>query len=713
MNAIRRMSPDKSITGIAVGIWLVLCCVLSMSLSHASDDTPTAAPDMSKWACAFCPFGYGWSGDADFGVTGISGGNYSFGNYSGYYDSGVYADVGGNARYRSKDGYYFDASSDNLGLDSRWIDLQGGRQGAFELHGEFRQIPQFGFDSGQTPFAGAGTSQQTLPSNWVYGGSTAQMNSLAGTLRPVDTSTQRRSFDLGADITPSKSHWDFAFDVRHDERSGNQITGANFLTTATQLVQPIDYRTNRIEASVGYSMRTWQVRGGYYGSFFSDGNSALQWTNPFGAIAPGANTGSMSTAPDNAFNQFSLVGGWQILPNTRLMSSLAYGQERQNADFISATINPALTTTALPSASLHGRVDTGNYMVRLSSSPLRHLSIAGEYLIDRRDNKTPQNAYQQVNTDAFVAGDRINLPYSFERRLAKLRVAYRITPQIKLQSGAQRENYDRTFDASLRTRTDSAWLELNSSFATYFDFSAKYSQARRRLNSYQPVSDIALSDNPLLRDFDVANRTRDQWRASISYTPLANFGLDLVLQHNRDTYTDSPIGLTGDSDHNATLDANWRPREKIRLDAFATREFIRYNQAGSQSFSVPDWYGSSRAIVDTFGFSSQWRDLFAHVDAGASYSFSYSRDAIAVATGTATVPFPKNTVNYGAAKLWSRYRINTRTSVRFDYAFERLSTADWALDGVEPDTVSNVLALGINSPRYRVNLFRATFQYVF
>jgi hypothetical protein len=36
-----------------------------------------------------------------------------------------------------------------------------------------------------------------------------------------------------------------------------------------------------------------------------------------------------------------------------------------------------------------------------------------------------------------------------------------------------------------------------------------------------------------------------------------------------------------------------------------------------------------------------------------------------------------------------------------------------ALSGVDPSTISNVLALGITSPRYDVNLFRLRVQYTF
>ncbi len=711
--SITRMTPKHFKLRAIVGSILLALSFTAPSLYAANADAKNQQPDTSKWKCRFCAFDYGWSGSLDLGLIGVSGANYKYGEYTGFYDRGLYPLADGGASYRNKDGYYFDANGGRLGLDSRWINVRGGRQGLYKLHGSFRQTPQFLYDTSRTPFLGAGSTNQTLPSDWVYAGSTDRMTALPGALAAKGISNQRRSFDLGASVTPPKTHWDFVFDVRHDKRTGTGMTGANFLTTTSQLLAPIDYRTDQIEATVGYSRNTWQLRGGYYGSFFHDGSPTLQWNNPFQTIVPGSNVGRMSLAPDNSFNQFFVNGGWQVLRSTRVSASLAYGRARQNDAFIPSTINTQLSVPVLPASSLNGDVRTGNYIFRVTSSPWRHVTFAGEYLIDRRDNRTPQYAYPQVNTDAFVAANQINVPYSFNRHIGKLRGSLRVTPRLRLQAGVSQNRYSRTMYASLRTRTDGVWAELTSSIGSMINLSARYTESRRTLDNYHLVVPVLPANNPLLRDFDIANRTRNQWRGTVSFAPRGDFGLDLVVQHNTDDYRDSPIGLTSDKDSSATLNANWRPKDKLDLDAFATREFIRYNQSGSKGYPIPVWNGSNRAVVDTFGFSSRWREVIPGLDLGASYSFSYSRQRIAIITGTPEVPFPDNTVNYGAVKLWSSYRINKRMTVHVQYAYERLSSAAWALDGVEPDTISNVLALGVQSPRYRVNVFGASFRYEF
>lgn len=702
---------------LSLALSLAVSAALPMSVAHA--DAAAAAPDLSSWLCTVCPPAYGWSGAASLGVDGLTSGDYRFGEYSGYYRSGAYADLDGTVRYLDKNGNFFDGSAGNLGLDSRWVTLAGGAQGLFEMHGLYRQIPQFLFDTGQSPIVGFGSSYQSLPPNWVAGGATSQMTTLASSLQPVDISNQRRTVAVGADYTPHASDWDFAFNIRDDLRSGNTITGANFLTDSTQLAAPIDYLTNQVDLSAGYAHDRLQARLGYYGSFFTEDDSSFAWTNPFTPIVPGATEGRMSLPPSNAFQQLALTGGWQVLPSTRLMTSIAVGREQQDSPFMPATFNSTLTTAALPAGSLDARVNTGNYLLRLNSAPLRHLSINAEYIEDRRDNASSQHTYQQVVTDTFVGAGQTNLPYSYDRDIAKLNAAYRIVPglalvsQVKLQAGVQYERADRSFQEELRNHTETQWAEINSSFAYGVGLAIKYSHAQRMLDLYAPVPGLESPQNPLLQQFTTADRKRQQWLGTLSYSPVPSVVIDLVWQQNDDRYPDTVLGLSSDDDHSGTLDLNWTPTEKITLELHYTRELIETAQAGSQSFSVPDWFGGTNVKIDTVGAGLQWRDVFPRVDFGLNFNWSESNQDTNVTTGVPGPGFPENTMLDTAARLWSRYHLNEHCALRFDYAYAKEDTTDWALSGVDPTTISNVLALGVVSPRYDVNLFRLRLQYTF
>ena len=51
------------------------------------------------------------------------------------------------------------------------------------------------------------------------------------------------------------------------------------------------------------------------------------------------------------------------------------------------------------------------------------------------------------------------------------------------------------------------------------------------------------------------------------------------------------------------------------------------------------------------------------------------------------------------------YPYNDSLTFGFDYIFERMDSDDWALDGVNPDTIPNLLALGADAWNYDANIF--------
>ncbi|MDH3527816.1 MAG: MtrB/PioB family outer membrane beta-barrel protein, partial [Gammaproteobacteria bacterium] len=64
-------------------------------------------------------------------------------------------------------------------------------------------------------------------------------------------------------------------------------------------------------------------------------------------------------------------------------------------------------------------------------------------------------------------------------------------------------------------------------------------------------------------------------------------------------------------------------------------------------------------------------------------------------------------------KLYATYRLKDDMSLHAAYWHERYDSDDWALDGVAPDTVGNVLSLGETSPSYNVNAVALSLRYKF
>ena len=54
-----------------------------------------------------------------------------------------------------------------------------------------------------------------------------------------------------------------------------------------------------------------------------------------------------------------------------------------------------------------------------------------------------------------------------------------------------------------------------------------------------------------------------------------------------------------------------------------------------------------------------------------------------------------------------------KLSLRLSYWYEDYRSDDWALDGVAPATIGNVLAFGQESPSYNINVVALSGRYEF
>ena len=83
---------------------------------------------------------------------------YRFGRYNGLQDQGTYLIGDIKAQAFSEGGKYWQARGTNLGLDSRYLRMEGGFQGRQEYFFEYDQLPNNRSDSASTPFRGIGGS---------------------------------------------------------------------------------------------------------------------------------------------------------------------------------------------------------------------------------------------------------------------------------------------------------------------------------------------------------------------------------------------------------------------------------------------------------------------------------------------------------------------------------------------------------------------------
>lgn len=665
--------------------------------------------DTSGWDCEYCPDSTGWQGWIAAGAANVSEDSFKFGDYTGMQEEGGFVIFGGHLLYRNKEGRYVDIYLDNLGLESRSLSVEGGHQGRYGYRLEYRKIPHFIDGTTQSPFTG--TDNLQLPDDWISTGSTSTMSGLPAALRDVDLVREREIIAVGLNFIQS-SAWKYTADFERQVRSGVDTIGGSFLNTSSLLPMPIDYVTDQVDLGVSFIIDKLQLNAAYYGSFFTNENNTLTWENPFTPLVPGADAGQLALAPDNDFHQLSVSAAYQIGQSTRLNASVAAGEMNQNEPFAEATVNQNLGPVSLPRSSLNADIDTLNYHLRLTSSPVRRLDIKFEHRFSERANNTPREVYQQVDADIFLSGLRANIPYSFERSTSDISAAYRLPGDIKLAAGIERDTHERTFQDVSETEQDSRWGEVSAYLWGMLDLRFKLARESRDASMHDPFADIATEENPALRKFNLADRERDLSRAYISVAPLAWLSFGLTVDATKDHYRDSQIGLTAAEQNSYAMDISIVPVRDINIYFFAAHDEIDSDMAGSRDFTSANWFARQLDTVHTGGAGIEFANLFEHVDMGIDYTHARTRGEISLLPEP-QVPFPDLRTRLNSARLYVKYAFKKQLLLRFDIYKERYNTGDWAVDGVAVDTIPTVLTMGQISPDYNVTVFGTALEYRF
>ncbi|HWI15183.1 MAG TPA: MtrB/PioB family decaheme-associated outer membrane protein, partial [Burkholderiales bacterium] len=463
-----------------------------------------------------------------------------------------------------------------------------------------------------------------------------------------------------------------------------------------------------------YTGQKLQAKFSYYGSLFRNSNNALSWQNPFTGLPGAPATGQLALAPDNQFHQLLASAGYQITDRTRFTGDIAYGRMSQNEAFLASTTNVALGAPALPRASLDGQVNTLNGSLKLNSSVTSDLRFNAAYSHNERDNHTPRATYSGVSTDMFLATARINMPYSFKQDKVNLSADYRLTGATRTSFGLDHDSIKRTFQEAETTRENTVWGKIASRAAENVDLSLKLSRAERRNSGYNAaVVPVVPMENPLLRKYHLANRTREgiALRADIAATETVNIGLG--VSNARDDYSDSVIGLTSGSNFGVNGDISLAVSEDTTLHFFANREVIRSKQIGSQIFSTPDWTGENTDTVDFYGVGLRHALIKNKLDIGADVGQTRTRSEINVLTGAGNPGFPNMTSTLESFKLYATYKLKDNMSLNASFWHDRFDSRNWMFDNVAPGTIPNVLTLGELPPRYSINFVRVSVRYRF
>lgn len=685
--------------------------LIGLVLGFAAGSVSVAADRPADWRCSNCVFPAGLRVETTAGAGYQSDDSFKFGDYTGLDDDGAFFVGDVRARYSGEGAMRWEAAGQDLGLNSRQMRLEGGWQGRLDLRLGYEELPRHLFETAGTIYTTPGSNNLVLPAGWVRAPSTAGMTALDTSLRSVDVEWDRQTWDAGLSFIQSP-RLRYDLDYRHVERDGKQLWGGSFLTAAAALPRPLDDETDTIEAGITYAADTWNASVAYFGSFYSNNEDRLDWENAFSPPAPGADDGQAALEPDNDFQQISLAGQYFGWARTRVSGRLALGRMDQDERVLPYTVNPTLAGGPLPRSRYDGEVDTLHADLQVSSRPLPKLRLRGEFVYDDRDNDTPRDTWTYVNSDSVAAGiPRENLPYGYERYRLGLSGSYRFPFGATGQLGYQYDDFERDFVEVDGTEEHEVWAELRARPVDFADLRLKYTYAERDADDYDPVGEIVPPENPRMRKYNYADRDRESLELSLTVQPHERVDLTFTGLFAEDDYNDSDLGLNEGEYRNLTLDAGLQLAADVVLTGQLGYDEFETTQYGSQSFSTADWSADQQDESWIAGLSLNLPGLIERVRARIGYTYIDTTGEIDNNTSGLESSFPDLDTSRHRFEMDVRYELNDRIDVGLAYLFEDYDVDDWTLDGVEPDTMTNLLASGARWSGYDVNVVTLSFTW--
>jgi MtrB/PioB family decaheme-associated outer membrane protein len=394
----------------------------------------------------------------EVGVDVTSDKSDKFGEYNGLSKKGGSVigniDLRGGGAYDSANPLRWSVKGTDLGLETRSINAEFGEQGKFKINFGLDELLRERSDTYKTPYLGAGSNYFALPSNWIKpvvpqtnatqtstsqnfraldptngtangltngavvitsAGSLATLAAIRNADVPdfqaVDLHTKRTRYDGGFGIT-FNPQWDMKTSFKHETKVGYKplsVVTSQIAEYAATLPDPIDQVTDQYNLALNYKGDNDFVTFQYYGSLFTDNVSSVTWQDTsISATAQNA-TATYATPPSNQFHQFGVTGGYNFTQTTKLVVDASYARNTQDEPFVTAGQNGQLPL-GVSTPSLDGLVITKAFNLKLTSRPVKDLSLAAGYKYDNRDNQTPINTYyfhdanEAASTTSFAFG---------------------------------------------------------------------------------------------------------------------------------------------------------------------------------------------------------------------------------------------------------------------------------------------------------------------
>ena len=261
------------------------------------------------------------------------------------------------------------------------------------------------------------------------------------------------------------------------------------------------------------------------------------------------------------------------------------------------------------------------------------------------------------------------------------------------------------------TQDVESWARISFAPTPDLNFGVKFGDGLRKTSDFNAAA-FPVGENPLVRAFNFAPRDRiftsvtGVWAA----TPTLAWTVGALL--SKDDYRSSPLGLQAAHEQQASTALTWTPRATLSAHANLSYQRLFTLQNGSAGILTTPWLAADTTRYWNLGVGGRWvpqRRWTLSVD----YSLSPSHEDLGSTLGGLSQDFPESRTKLATTRFDAGYQWTEALDLHFLYQREQYDSNDWALNGVGPTTVANLLAFGVRPYGDGVNLFGLSVRYQF
>jgi MtrB/PioB family decaheme-associated outer membrane protein len=609
------------------------------------------------------------------------------------------------ARDDSAGNWLFRAAADNVGWRDQRFAVDYDRPGRFVISGRWDEIPQFYSVDTSTPYTASGgalllddATQQRIQT------AQATLSAYLPIAAQFDLRERRDIGSVSVLATPSP-HLDVKASFTTNRHVGELPWGASFgFSNDVEVALPYDSRANDLSVGAEWTNGRQMLRLAYDGSWFDNLDPILVWDNPLrlddSASAPGR--GRMTLWPSNSAHTVSAGGYTKLARRTQLTGFVSFGVWSNDEPLQPFTINTALPQLALPRSTTEAEANVFSANLNLVSRPLTDWRFSARLRRYDYRNDTPHAAITQfVSYDTSVNESLTGgpEPYEHDRTTFDADATWSGLPPLALSAGYTRNDGGYAFRIFDDTGENVLRLVADAVGSGWVTFRVQYELADRTGSGLNEDLLVQIGEQPRMRHYDVANRTRNRVVGQVDVVPSDRWTLSASAGLGKDDYDDSYFGLQDSRFREFSLAADFMAPNGLGVGAsynyerYAGLQQSRSASPGQENDPMRDWTVDSAERVNYFSIYASPPRLGASTEARVSYDYSHARGRYfyAIVPGGPLTPpnqLPDVFNKLQQLHLAVRHRLSNRLVANVSYLYEPFRVYDFAFD---PSVVNSII----------------------